>query len=518
MIRRKQCRLRLNFYAPCSTRDRRDEREDGTDVLIYAVDLGTTNIKVALYDERLQLLALCSEPVEYTGTPPITEFDPERLYARVIELIRRSAAISGVATAGEPATIALTGQAESLVLVDGAGRPVCPGISWLDERSTAEAEEITARFGVDQAFAVTGQPLATSTWPATKLRWLLHHKPELLETAELVLMLKDYVQLRLTGHAAGELSTRAFTYLFDVRRADYWDEMLCFCEVRRDQLPELVLPGTELGPVLPSVAADLPTATRWSVNVGALDHFASMVGTGSYRLNIVSESAGTVLSLSALLDGWDFDPTMRASFHRGVLGDDFVLFDCCDSGAVCLDWFARAIQPGVEIAELDASLDLRQFGAAAPLFLPQITGVNPPDFLPNARAAFIDLTLATDGTDLAYAVMEGVAHLLRSNVEYCERAVGPIRTMVSNGGGTASRFWTQLKADVCNVQIDVPKEREATCRGAAVLGLISAGVLGGLADAGTQAAVETETFEPRHTPVHDTRYARYLDALHDLYG
>jgi sugar (pentulose or hexulose) kinase len=487
-------------------------------MLIYAVDLGTTNIKVALYDEHLRQLALASAPVEYTGTPPITEFDPELIFTRMIDLLRRCAADSGIATGHEPATIVLTGQAESLVLVDRDGRPVCRGISWLDERSTAEAQEMTDHFGEERAFAITGQPLPAPTWPATKLRWLAHHQPKLLESAAQVLMLKDYVQLRLTGKSAGELSTRAFTYLFDVRQMDYWDEMLGFCGVRRDQLPELVAPGTELGSVRSSVVADLPPATGWSVNVGALDHFASMAGTGSYKVGAVSESAGTVLSLSALLERWEFDPTMRASFHRGLRADDFVLFDCCDSGAVSLDWFSGTVRPGTDLADLDRALAGRQFVPGAPLFLPQITGLNPPDYLPKARAAFVDLTLAADGTDLAYAVMEGVAHLLRSNVEYCTRVVGPINRLISTGGGTASRFWTQLKADVCNVQIDVPQEPEVTCRGAAVIGLVSAGLLDDWSEAVELAPLSKDSFEPHHTTGNEARYERYRTALYDLYG
>jgi len=331
-------------------------------------------------------------------------------------------------------------------------------------------------------------------------------------------MLKDFVQLRLTGQAAGEQSTRAFTYLFDLRSADYWSEMLDFCGVRLDQLPELVRPGSELGPVLPTVATALPPAASWRVNVGALDHFSSRVGTDSYRTGIVSESAGTILSLSILLDGWAFDPTVRASYHCGVRSDDIVLFDCCDSGAICLDWFATAVRSGVPLSELEASVAARPPGRGAPLFLPQITGVNPPDFQPNARGAFVDLTLGTDGMDPAYAVMEGVAHLLRSNVEYCGRAVGPITKMVSTGGGTASSFWTQLKADVCDVCITVPQEREAPCRGAAVGGLVSAGLLGDLSEAAHLAPLHSASFPPQHTCEHDQRYARYRIALHDLYG
>lgn len=487
-------------------------------MLIYAVDLGTTNTKVALYDERLQRRALASAPVAYTGPAPITEFDPDILFSTMVALMNRCAAASGIVTGHEPATIVLTGQAESLVLIDGDGRATHPGISWLDARSTKEVEELEQRFGDEHAFEVTGQPVATSTWPATKLRWLSRHRPEVLEGTAHALMLKDYVQRRLTGQTAGELSTRAFTYLFDVRGAHYWEEMLEFCGVRPDQLPALVCPGTELGPVLSSVTADLPLAARWCVNVGALDHFASMVGTDSYRPGMVSESAGTVLSLSVLLDKWEFDPSVRASVHRGIRGDDFVLFDCCDSGGVCLEWFANAVPGGLKLSEVDQLVAGRRFGVGAPLFLPQITGVNPPDFLRNAHAAFIDLTLGTDGADLAYAVMEGVAHLLRSNVEYCGRAVGPITMMVSTGGGNASRFWTQLKADVCNLRIEVPREPEATCRGAAVVGLVGAGLLGDLSEAAELAPVARDVFEPHHSEGHEARYRRYRAALHDLYG
>jgi sugar (pentulose or hexulose) kinase len=487
-------------------------------VLTYAVDLGTTNTKVALYDEQLRRLAVAVARVNYTGPAPIVEFDPERLFNEMLGLINSCAQTSPVRTRTQPATIVLTGQAESLVLADASGRSLHAGISWLDSRSSTQADEIAEHFGADRAFIVTGQPASTPTLPATKLVWFQHHDPGLLERASHVLMLKDYILLRLTGQAAGELSTRAFTYLFDVRSADYWDEMVDFCGVRLDQLPDLVRPGSRLGPVLPAVADVLPSAAGWTVNVGALDHFAGMVGTGSYRSGVVSESAGTVLSLSILLDGTTFDPAVRASYHRGVRGEDMVLFDCCDSGGICLDWFAAAAGAGVSLSELDSAVASRPSGRDAPLFLPQITGVNPPDFLPDARAAFLDLNLGTDGADLAYAVMEGVAHLLRSNVDYCRTAMGPVTDMVSTGGGTASRFWTQLKANICDVRITVPDEPEATCRGAAVLGLVNAGLLGNLSDAHELTPVPTAIFLPSHTVEQDLRYARYRSVLRNLYG
>ena len=81
----------------------------------------------------------------------------------------------------------LTGQAESLVLNDGSGDALRPALSWLDDRATAEAAEIGDHFGADAAFAVTGEPSPSATWPAAKLRWLARHEPRTLEQTTSVL-------------------------------------------------------------------------------------------------------------------------------------------------------------------------------------------------------------------------------------------------------------------------------------------------------------------------------------------
>lgn len=110
-------------------------------MLIYAVDLGTTNIKVALYNARLERLAAATQPVAYAGVPPIVEFDPDLLLDQVVTLIGSYARASGADTAPDLALIVLTGQAESLVVADRHGRPLRPAISWLDSRSVTEAQK-----------------------------------------------------------------------------------------------------------------------------------------------------------------------------------------------------------------------------------------------------------------------------------------------------------------------------------------------------------------------------------------
>ncbi|KHK96638.1 hypothetical protein LK09_15095 [Microbacterium mangrovi] len=483
-------------------------------MLVYAVDVGTTNLKVVLYSETLERLAIASAPARYSRDGERVEFDPALLFRTVLDLINQCGS-AYANTAAHHAIISVTGQAESLVLLDRAGEPVRPGMSWLDDRATAEADEIGAVFGDGEAFAVTGQPHPSATWPAAKLRWLRHHEPETLDRTHSVLMIKDDLLRRLTGHAVGEITTRGFTYFWNIRKAEYWHEMGDFCGIAPEALPEVLPAGSDLGAVLPEVGEALPPSRGYRVNVGALDHFCAMAGTGSYAPNVVSESAGTVLSVSQLVRGWTFEPDRQVSFHSGLTDGDTVLFNGVDGGGAALEWFRLQSLAGMRYGELERQLRARKV-SAAPMFMPYLTGVNPPDFFPNAKGAFVELDLGHDRIDMAFAVEEGIAHLLRRNIDYLttDRANG----IVSTGGGAASTYWSQLKADVCGLDLLVPDEQEATCRGAAILALVAAGELGRIADARHLHPPRTKLFQPSGDPAREDRYRLFEQYLDRLYG
>lgn len=483
-------------------------------MLVYAVDVGTTNLKVVLYDECLRRLAMASTAAEYAREGERVEFEPERLFDTVIALINDCARSHG-SLARHEAIIVFTGQAESLVLNDARGAPVRPGLSWLDDRAVAEVDDIAERFDPDRAFAITGEPSPSATWPATKLRWLAKYEPAALASSHAVLMVKDDLVRRFTGTAVGEVTTRGFTYFWNVRKRQYWDEMLDFCSVPRETLPEVVDAGTDVGAPCAAVLRRLPPAIGYRVNVGALDHFCAMVGTGSYVGGTVSESAGTVLSLSMLATGWSFDPARRVTFHEGLRPGDTILFNGVDAGGAALDWYRREGLGDMPYDELERELRARSH-EFAPIFLPYLTGVNPPDYFPDAKGAFLELLLSHDRIDLGFAVEEGIAHLLRRNIDYLSS--GTATEIVSTGGGAESAFWNQLKADACGIDVIVPHEREATCRGAAVLALVACGDLGSLSDADVLHRPAVSRFRSVRTVQRCDRYRRFNDYLERLFG
>lgn len=476
-------------------------------MLFAAVDLGTTNVKAALYDPNLRLLSTSSRPVTYIRDAKRVEFDPEAYFQMVRSMIVQC--LDGVdpASGEREVMVVLTGQAESFVLIDGQGEPLVPGISWMDMRSERECEEIRRRFGEDGGYRITGQPWVTPTWTATKLRWFRNHHPEILRKTGKVLLLKDYIQYRLTGNMAGEASIRAFSYLMDLNRVAYWEEMLEFCGIQPGQLPDIVPPCTGLGEIGQSARSGLADGWRVSLNAGALDHFCSMVGTGGYERNTACESAGTVLSLSMVADRDRIAAGRKIAFHIGPVGGH-VLFQCCDSGGVCMEWYKNALMPRQSYREIEQAMD-EKIARRAPIFLPYMTGINPPEYFANARGAFLELTLEHDAKDMAYAVMEGVGFLLKSNLEYCVEAGCTIKRLISTGGGAKSAYWTQLKADLCGIPIEVPDEKEATCRGAAILGAVCAGYYRDPAQANQLHPVGMTRYNPRSCAVLENRYRRY---------
>ena len=134
--------------------------------MYICVDLGSTNIKAAIYDEKMNLVDRQSRPVVYIRENGFVEFDAEAYCRDLVELLGDMVRKNG---ATQIRQIAFTGQAESLVVVGADGKPLMNAISWMDERSTAECEALAKVFDAATCEAVTGQMAVLPTWPATKI-------------------------------------------------------------------------------------------------------------------------------------------------------------------------------------------------------------------------------------------------------------------------------------------------------------------------------------------------------------
>ena len=101
------------------------------------VDLGSTNIKVAVYTKQMKLVDRQSYPVNYIRENGFVEFNAQEYFKGLTDLIGSMIRANSI-DPKEVSQIALTGQAESLVVVGQDGEAMMNAISWMDERSVQE--------------------------------------------------------------------------------------------------------------------------------------------------------------------------------------------------------------------------------------------------------------------------------------------------------------------------------------------------------------------------------------------
>ena len=111
--------------------------------MFAGIDLGSTNIKVALYDENLKLIDRQSRPVSYIRENGFVEFDAVQYCKILTDLLADMVKANGIRSIRQ---IAFTGQAESLVVLGADGIPLQNAISWMDERSVEECKILEAKF------------------------------------------------------------------------------------------------------------------------------------------------------------------------------------------------------------------------------------------------------------------------------------------------------------------------------------------------------------------------------------
>lgn len=437
--------------------------------MYLGIDLGSTNTKAAIYDASLRLVGQMSCPVDYQRENGFVEFDAKCYFEKLASLIAQLTQKYGVQMIHQ---IALTGQAESLVCIDASGHALMPAISWMDERSSEECRELAAQFDASRCEQVTGQQALLPTWPATKILWLRKHRPDVFSSTATFMLLKDYIVFRLTGRKLADMSIATFTFYFDIYEKCYWQEMLNAIGISKSQLSPLVEPCTIAGPLTEAAAQALGLSSQTLVNVGTLDHFAGMIGTGNVHPGGITLSTGTVMALAVMAQ----EPAPRSSgiaMHYGFLPDTHVMLPVAESGGVSLEWFRRTCMGTINYDKLNSVLSSRSENTL--IFLPYLVGTNAPEFDSDAVGMFWGLRQEHDAFDMARAVMEGVAFMLRKNCDIITAKGTSLEHIIATGGGAKSPVWCQLQADITGLPVIVPEETEAACLGASIIAAVADG-------------------------------------------
>jgi xylulokinase len=458
-------------------------------VSVLGLDVGSTTVKAAAYDEAGRELARAQETVPSQHPQPgYWQVDGDEMWRAAVRIIRQ--VTSAAPTRRDPPrALAVSASGRESFPARADGSAIGPCLRTADARSPRAQATDLLPWTPERWFRACGH-VPDHMDPASRLMWWQETSPDTLAEARWFLGWHELASLKLIGRPVIDPALAAGFLLFDLETQCWSEERLDALGIDRRLLPEIVPWGTPIENVHPRAASELGLPPTCAFVVGSWDACCAAVGSGAVDAGVALLSAGTWESVVVPADRPALAEAAAAGLavtpHPSTPG--LGVWSKSPNGTSALDWALGLV--GVPLEALEAQLHSTGIRPADVLVVPHLAGAGPPWPMAEARrGAAFGLTLATTPLDLVRATMEGIACDLRLAITAIREAATPVHLCRATGGGSKSGWWMQLKADLLGVPVEVPEHPEPGTLGAGLLAGVGIGTYRSLAEAAERVSV-----------------------------
>ena len=469
---------------------------------LFAVfDIGTTGTRSVLMDEEGREVSRAYE--EYPPPPRevgVHEQLADAYWRASCNTMQRSLSEAGRVTEAIVATIVTTTR-DCITLVDKKGKPLAPTVTWVDSRSTDRAHEMSDELG----------PRGS----VKKIMWFAENKPSLYKKTNKILPLDAFINHRLCGEMATDPANARFGPIDHETLT--WSEELCEkTGIPLDMLAEIVDPATVIGDVSSEASKATGLRKGTPVIMGSGDQQCSALGTGAVKTGVVKATTGT--------------GTFVITHTDDFIEDTFVMF--CNPAAIPGKWILEGAVPGTGLAYkwfrdqycepetilaartnrdvwevIESSLASVPAGSDGLVFFP---------WMAYDKGIFYNLSFRHTKAHIARAIMEGNGYAIQFYVQMMEGLLDlEFDEIQIDGGGSSSPLWRQIIADCTNKPVLLPRCRDSTVVGAAILGTVGSGIYSSFEKAIDNMFHVEERRQPipENIPVYEQGYGIYNKLL-----
>ena len=438
--------------------------------MILSIDAGTTGVTVIAVNLEGKITARgYQEFPQHYPQPGWVEHDLEEIWQATL-----SAARKVIAQVGDTfSAIGITNQRETVGLWNRKTLvSPCKAIVWQDRRTTEVLEELKSNPAINSVQQKTGLPL-DPYFSASKLRWINKNKPEIWQSVidgdTIVGTIDTYLISRLTNGAAHitDASNASRTQLYNIHTGTWDQELLELFEIPEHSLPTVVdssgllatsNPAAFLGLAIPisGIAGDQQAAlfgqTQFDIGGAKCTY-----GTGAFILQNTGDKALVQDNGLITTVAWQLKEA-RTYANEGSV---FV------AGAA-VQWLRD------ELKIIDSAEEIEELAKTVPdnggiVFVPALTGLGAPYWIPDARGSVFGLTRGTQRGHLARATLEALAFQVKDVFDAMATTGIQLNSLRVDGGASANNLLMQLQADQLQVSIERPANLDSTALGAAYL-------------------------------------------------
>lgn len=489
-------------------------------IFVLAFDLGASSGRALIGRVDVDSRRLEIEEIHRFPNGPVRigrhlYWDVPRLWVEVKEGIRLACRRYG----DQLVAIGVDTWGVDFALLDSNGELVGLPYCYRDQRRKEAYEELLKTIPPEKIYMRTGIQFMPIN-PLYQLYAMVKDRSSLLQAARTFLMMPDLFNYWLTNTVACEYTDASTTQFLDPYTKKWAFDLLEEIGFPTNIFPDIVEPGTKLGPISHELAEELSVSKTIDVVAPATHDTGSAVAAAPIDEDSAYISCGTWSLVGVELP----DPLI----NRKAMEYNFTN----EGGAFNTIRFLKNVQGMWFIEQIRASLgkrgtnysyqELTEMGAKAPGFKSFIDPDDPRFLAPLDMIDEIMKYLEETGQEkpdgiggLIRIVLESLAMKYRYVIERIENLTGKrVRKINIVGGGSRNWLHNQLVADFNNRTVIAGPE-EATSIGNMLIQLAGLGYVKSLRDVReyVRNSFHLRVFEPNYTKQHEDAYTTFLELL-----
>ncbi len=304
-------------------------------IKILAIDVGTTNFKMGIFNESLTMEEVYQQNYEVDiFNEEKAEIDPEIWWQQLIKGCK-----SFGKKLAEVDLVSFSVTTPGLVAMDEIGNALTKAILFLDQRSHSQALAIRTKIGEDKLLEKACNLPVSGGSSLSSILWIKENLPEVYKQTFKFGHTNTFLIHKLTGKWAIDPSTTSITGLYNTRDNDLsWNsEFLKELTLSEDQLPELFQSFQSVGQIDPEVAELTGLPSSCKVLCGGNDAVLSAFSAGINKPGDILHISGTCDIMMVCLD----KPVGSAGYNirSHILPGLWMTLFVLNTGGKSLDWF-----------------------------------------------------------------------------------------------------------------------------------------------------------------------------------
>jgi gluconokinase len=468
---------------------------------VITIELGTNAVRVFAFDLSGNVIGSAKGYYPtFHPEPDRSEQDPDQMFITMLYVLKNLLNEHIHPRKHKVAIICFSASMHSVLAVDKNGNPLGNAITWADNRSKKEADELKRASVSKRIYTATGTPIHPMS-PLLKIAWMKNNDKERMKQAWKFLPIKSYIIQQLTGEYMVDYSIASATGLLNIHKLKWEPDALKFAGITGDNLPELVPIFTEAGKLKKAYLNSLGLTSDTKLIIGSSDGCMATLGDGvkgEGKANITIEDSGAVRVMGDKV----IQDEKQRFFNYLLTENCYVSGGPTNNGGVIFEWFTR--QFGDFKNPFDIEFSMQEFiaeaskvpvGSEGLIFLPYLLGERAPIWNANARGAYLGLNITHERRHLVRATIEGILYEIYSIGKILEEHRA-IKRLSINGSFATIPFCSQLIADIFNKPVTLRQRSNSVSYGTFLLSATQMGIFKSLDEAAKTVELP-DTYKPQ---------------------